>query len=111
MQNRLCNEKCCFQKQTCIPLSTIAEIAALQTDYWGEVGNLPPKNNERKEKNRKLFENAKYNADADEFFFDISTPRGPSRWVCENAFLKLCGISTCNIKSEAPDVWKVIYQF
>jgi len=59
-QERLCNDKCCFQNQLCIPITQIGEIVKIQSDYWGSAGTLPPMNKERKEKCIKLFEKALY---------------------------------------------------
>ena len=82
------------------------EMVGAQVDYWGSVDSPPPLNQERKRKNEKLFELAVYDHQLDEFKFNISQEAGVKEFVCENAFLKICGISTRDNKSEAPDLWK-----
>jgi hypothetical protein len=104
---KLCNQKCCFQSQACIPNATIGQVAHIQTEYWGEIDLEAPKNNQRKVKNEALFEKAFYKQEIDEFLFDIGTPGEESKYVCEHAYLRLCGISNLDSKSDAPDQWKV----
>lgn len=106
IQERLCNSKCCHRNQTCIPLSTMEEIVSIQTEYWGSASCPPPLNKDRREKNISLFDRARYDHDSDEFLFDISKVPGTKEYVCENAFVKLCGISSRENKSEYPDLWK-----
>ena len=77
-----------------------------QKSYWGSVDDLPPLNKERSSKNMKLFESALYDHTSDEFKFNVSSDPAVKRFVCENAFLKICGISTRDTKNEAPDIWK-----
>ena len=88
----------------------MAEVHSIRENYWGIEGSPPPRNHLRGEKNKNLFEKAKYNSDKDQFQFDISVHQlsiNETNYVCENAFLKLCGICTRDNKSEYPDLWKV----
>jgi hypothetical protein len=80
--------------------------------YWGLRSEEPPKYNERRSKNKALFEAAKHEKAEDEFKFCISCPDDQVKyWVCEVAFLKLAGISTKAIRSDAPDLWRNARKF
>ena len=89
----------------------MAEVHSIRKYYWGDEGSPAPRNHLRGLNNKTLFEKARYDTTTDEFQFDISVDQfnsNKTNYVCENAFLKLCGICTRDNKSEYPDLWKVV---